>query len=77
MKKKVGNFIEEDVIRRAKRRAVEEGRPLSNVIQDALFSYLNVNVSDRQKRERAYHSFCEQPMRISKRQFKGILREDV
>ena len=28
MKQKVGTLLEEDVLRRAKRRAVDEGRPL-------------------------------------------------
>ena len=40
MKQKVGTLLEEDVLRRAKRRAADEGRPLSDVIQDALESYL-------------------------------------
>jgi hypothetical protein len=40
MKKKVGILIEEDVMRHARRRAAEGGRPLSDVIQDALLSYL-------------------------------------
>jgi hypothetical protein len=77
MKKKVGILIEEDVIRDAKRRAAEEGRSLSVVIQKALVSYLNVKVPDLQKRESAYQFFCEQPMRISKSQFKKILGEDL
>jgi hypothetical protein len=77
MKKKVGILIEEDVIRDAKRRAAEEGRSLSNIIQDALISYLNHKVPDRQKRESAYQIFCEQPMRISKKRFKEILGEDL
>ena len=36
MKRKVGTLIEEDVIKLAKRRAIEENRPLSDLIQDAL-----------------------------------------
>jgi hypothetical protein len=76
MKKKVGTLIEEGLIGHAKRRAAEEGRPLSHLIQDALVSYLNHKVPDLQKRERAYRLFC-QPMRISKNQFKEILGEDL
>ena len=72
MKRKVGTLIDEEVIRHAKRRAAEEGRPLSDVIQDALVSYLNNKVP-----ETAYQLFCEQPMRISRKQFKEILEEDA
>jgi hypothetical protein len=76
MKKKVGTLLDEEVIRHAKRRAVEEGRPLSDVIQDALVSYLSDKVPDPKKRENAYQLFCGQPMRISRKQFKEILEED-
>ena len=77
MKKKVGTLIDEEVIRHAKRRAAEESRPLSDVIQDALVSYLSNKVPDPKKRENAYQLFCGQPMRISRKQFKEILEEDT
>ena len=77
MKKKVGTLLDEEVIRHAKRRAAEEGRPLSDVIQDALVSYLSDKAPDAKKRENAYQLFCGQPMRISRKQFKEILEEDA
>ena len=75
MKKRLNIFIEVEAIERAKRLAVKEGRPLSDVIQDALVSYLSGKVSDPRKREEAYQLFCEQPMRLSRRQFNEILKE--
>jgi hypothetical protein len=77
MKRKVGTLLEEKVFKLAKHRALEEGRPLSDVIQESIVYYLNNRVSDPKKRERAYQIFCERPMRISKQQFKEILEEDV
>ena len=77
MKKKVETLLDEEVIRHAKRRALEEGRPLSDVIQDALVSYLRDKVLDPKKREKAYQFFCKRPIRISKNQFKEILEEDA
>ena len=47
MKQKVGTLLEEDVLRRAKRRATDEGRPLSDLIQDALESYLTTGARTR------------------------------
>ena len=47
MKQKVGTRLEEDVLRRAKRRAADEGRPLSDLIQDALEKYLTAGLRDR------------------------------
>ena len=40
MKQKIGTVIEADVLRRAKRQAADEERPLSDLIQDALDRYL-------------------------------------
>jgi hypothetical protein len=76
MKKRLSILIGEEVIGRAKRLAVKEGRPLSDVIQDALLVYLNREGPDPQKRKNAYQVFCEQPMRITKQQLKTILEVD-
>ena len=77
MKKKVGTLLDEEVIRHAKRRAAEENKPLSGVIQDALVSYLRDKVPDPKKREKAYQLFCERPIPISKDQLKQVLEEDT
>ena len=77
MKKKIEILLDEKIIRHAKRRAADEGRPLSDVIQDALASYLSDKALDPKKREKAYQLFCERPIRISKDQFKEILEEDA
>ena len=77
MKRKVGILLEEGVLKLAKHRALEEGRPLSDVIQESIVHYLSNRVPDPKKREGAYQIFCERPMRISKQQFKQIMEEDV
>ena len=77
MKQKVGTILEEEVLRRAKRKALEEGRPLSDVIQDALESYLSQDRPEPAKRDAAYQLFCERPMRLSKEQFRAVLEEDA
>jgi hypothetical protein len=76
MKRKVGTLLGEEVLKLAKHRALEEGRSLSDVIQESIVQYLRNNVPDPNKREKAYHLFCERPVRISKQQFKEILEED-
>jgi len=77
MKRKVGTLIEEDVMKLARRRAADEDRPLSDLIQDALVTYLSRRAPDPKKRERAYMKFCEEPIRITKDQFEEILTEDT
>lgn len=77
MKKKVGTLIEEDIIKLAKRRAVEEGRPLSDLIQEAIVAYLSKTVPEPAKREAAFNLFCDRPIPLPKVGFDQILREDA
>jgi hypothetical protein len=77
MKRKIGTLIEEEVIKLAKRRAAEENRPLSDVIQDALVSYLSGRAPHPRARDEAFRLFCERPIRVSREQFKEVLEEDL
>ena len=73
MKDKVEILIEEDVTELAKLRAVEEGRPLSALIEDALVAYISKKVPDLEKREEAYRIFYWRPIQITRDQFEEIL----
>jgi len=77
MKLKVGTLIEEKVIRLAKRRAAEEGRSLSDMIQDALVQYLSTGALSQKEREMGYHFFCERPLTLKPDEFRQILEEDA
>jgi hypothetical protein len=77
MKKKIGLLIEEDIVRVAKRKAAEEGRPLSDLIQDALRQYLRKDTTTPKERKMAFHLFCEQPMKIPPEQLRYVLKEDL
>lgn len=77
MKRKIGTLIEEEVIKLVKHRAADEGRPLSDLIQDALVSYLSKRVPRPKERDAAYQVFCERPLKLSKEQFQQILGEDT
>jgi hypothetical protein len=75
MKKRISILIEEEVIRHAKQRAAQEAKPLGDLIQDALVSYLSKKRTDPRIRETAYQLFCERPMPISRKQFTDLLKE--
>lgn len=77
MKRKIGTLIEQDIIRLAKRRAAEEGRPLSDLIQDALTQYLSTGAASSKERELAYHLFCDRPFELSPKQLQEVLDEDI
>ena len=76
MKQKIGTVLEEDIMRLAKRRAAEEGRPLSDLIQDALVQYLSPDAASAKEREMAYHLFCERPFKLTPEEFRDLLEED-
>ncbi len=76
MKHKLGTLIEEKVMRLAKRQAAEEGRPLNELIEDALAQYLNGKRPSAREREMAYHVFCERPLKLTRGQFRQVLEED-
>lgn len=77
MKLKIGTQLEEDVVRRAKRRAADENRPFSDLIQDALERYLSHGAPEPAKRDAAYRLYCERPMRLAPEQLKAVLELDA
>jgi hypothetical protein len=77
MKQKIGTLIEEDIMRLAKRKAAEEGRSLSDLIQDALVQYLRKEPASPKERKLAYQLFCERPMKIPPEELRHLLAEDM
>jgi hypothetical protein len=77
MKKKIGTLMDEQVLRRAKRRAAEEGRPLNDLFQAAVSEYLARALPESGQREEAYRVFCERPIPLSPAQFKQIVNLDA
>ena len=77
MKQKIGTLIEEDIMRLAKRKAAEEGRPLNDLIQDALVQYLSSGAASSKERDLAYHLFCDRPMKLLPEQFRQLVEEDA
>ena len=69
MKQKLGPLLEEKVMRLAKRRAAEEGRPLNKLIEDTLVQCLVGKRSLAREREMTYHTFCKRPLRLTSGQF--------
>jgi hypothetical protein len=77
MKRKVGMLIDEELYRRAKRRAADEGQPLCDLIQDAIEGYLSSRVMEPAMRDAAYRLFCEHPMKLTTAQFRAVLAADM
>lgn len=77
MKQRVDVFIEKSILRLARQKAAEAGRPLGDLIQDALAQYLNKSATTPKERTLAFQLFCERPMKIPKEQLRYLLNEDM
>ena len=77
MKNKMAIVIERDTMRLAKRKAAQEGRSLSNLIEEALAQYLRKQLPTSEERRMAFHLFCERPMKLPASQLRYVLEEDV
>ena len=78
MKRQIDILIEEQTMRLAKRRAIEEGRSVSDLVQDALEQYLRRDAATTpRERQLAYQLFRERPMKIPLEQLRYMLEEDL
>jgi hypothetical protein len=77
MKQKIRTLIEKGTLRLAKQKTAKEGRPLSDLIQDALEQYLSQGAATPKEREMAFHLFCERPMKIPQEQLRYVLDEGM
>ena len=77
MRKKIGTQLDERILRLARIKAAEEGRPLNDLFQEAVSEYLARSLPESGQREEAYRLFCERPLPLSRAQFKQILDLDA
>ena len=77
MKQKISMVIDARILRLAKKRAAEEQRTLSDLIQESLAKHLRRDTATRKERKIAYQLFCERPMKVPRKQLQFILNEDM
>jgi phage terminase small subunit len=77
MKRKVSALIDEKLMRLVERRALEEGRPLRALLEDALRRYLEHHEPAPEEREQAFQLFSQHPLKLSEKQFRQALEEDT
>ena len=77
MKKKIGTLLEKDVAQKLKEFSAKRGRPISEIIQDAVTTYMQVGNSIKQEfRLAAAKRFCSRPFHLSRDDWKEIMEED-
>jgi hypothetical protein len=77
MKTKIGTIMEEDVVERLREFSVRRGRSISDVIQDAVITYMQGG-GDRKKELHlaALKRLCSKPFNLSPEAWKEIMEED-
>jgi hypothetical protein len=76
MRKKVGTVLEVDVLKAAKIRAVRDGRPLADLIQEALAEYLRADTSGADAL-RSCELFCAHGRTLPLAEVGALLQEDL
>ena len=76
MKKKIGTVLDAGILTEAKQRAVQESRPLSDIIQSALGYYLHEDIENSDGL-RACEKFCSHGSSLDKQQIDELLQEDM
>ena len=76
MKKKIGTVIEEDLLLKAKECAARQGKPLADVIQEALDAWLQGSGSNADAL-RAAEQFCSHGSALGTEEIDELLGEDL
>lgn len=77
MKAKIGTILEKDVVQKLKEFSAKRGRPISEIIQEAIVSYMHGGANwNQQLRLAAVKRLCSRPFNLSQDDWKGIMEED-
>ncbi len=76
MKTKIGTVLEEELVQQLKERSVRDDRSISDILQDALQSYLHGAPRQRDVRMAAVERFCSRPFHLSGMEIQQLLAEE-
>ena len=75
-KEKVGTILDTDVVRIIKDRSVKEDRTMSDIIEEAVIRYNDLDVTNREIRRNAVKSFCSRPFNLKTSELEELMNED-
>ena len=76
MRKKMGTVIDEELIFKAKQKALSGNMPLSRVLEDALKMYLLTVDKKTAKGQRSISQETKGAMKVSKKELKAVMEEE-
>lgn len=75
-KVKIGTILNKVVVEKLKERSRLEGKPISNIIEEAVLRYDQTDVLDRNVRLKALQSFRAIRFNLSSEDWRTIMEED-
>ncbi|GMU87145.1 MAG: hypothetical protein AMXMBFR48_23860 [Ignavibacteriales bacterium] len=75
-KLKVGTVLDEQIYQQLKKRAVKEGRTISDVIQEAIVAYNAKPVIDIEARKKALRRFSSNPFDLTRQDLEELMALD-
>ena len=75
-KEKFGTALDKSVIKILKDRSYQEGRPIGDILHDAIVKYNETEVGSVEQRLAAVKRLCSKPFNLSRQEIDEILLED-
>jgi hypothetical protein len=76
MKTKIGTILEDDVVLKLKGFAIKERKPMSEIIENAIMSYIQTGSRKQELRLASLKRLCTNPFNLSSTDWKEISEED-
>ena len=75
-KEKVGTILDKEVVKKIKARSAKEGRTISEIIQDAVLKFEELEPAKLELRIAAVNRFCSRPFNLNHSDLEELLSED-
>ena len=75
-KEKIGTILDKEVVKKIKKRSAEEGKTISEIIQDAVLKYEGAEPAKLELRLEAVNRFCSKPFNLNYNEIEELLTED-
>lgn len=75
-KEKIGTILDKSIVKKIKDRSHREGRSISEIIQDAILKYEELEPTKLELRKAAVSRFCSKPFNLSSDDMEKLLNKD-
>lgn len=75
-KEKIGTILDKSIVKKIRDRSHKEGRSISEIIQDAIIKYDELEPTKLELRKAAVSRFCSKPFILSSDDMEKLLNKD-